>query len=214
MAEWRDIVREGLEDGSLAAFGELGLDYARLKFCDKETQQKGLIAQLEVARDIDLPLFLHNRETGDDLLHMLKEYYFIEGGKQAGGVVHSFDDSLDLAENFMDLGLYIGINGCSLKTEENLNVVRNIPLDKLLLETDCPWCDIRATHAGFGFIETKFDTKTEKKYKEGCCVKGRYEPCHIAQVCQVIAGVKGIPVEEVAKSSRENAYKLFGKLIR
>lgn len=214
MVELRNVVNEGLADGSLAALGELGLDYARLEFCDEEAQKRGLIAQLELARDVDLPLFLHNRDTGHDLLDMLKKYYFIDGKERAGGVVHSFDDSLDLAVKFMDLGLYIGINGCSLKTEDNLNVVRDIPLDKLLLETDCPWCDIRATHAGARHVETKFDTKTEKKYVAGCCVKGRYEPCHIAQVCQIIAGVKGVPVEEVANASRDNAYKLFGTMTR
>ena len=211
LIDLRKVIEDGVADGSLAALGELGLDYARLEFCDADTQKKGLIAQLAIAKDANLPLFLHNRETGTDLLDMLKEHYF-DGTERAGGVVHSFDDSLELAQQFMDLGLYIGINGCSLKKEENLKVVKEIPLDKLLLETDCPWCDIRATHAGSGFIKTKFNTKTEKKYEAGCCVKGRYEPCHIIQVCEVIAGVKGISVEEVANASKNNAYELFGNM--
>lgn len=208
----RNFVEEGTAEGKIVALGELGLDYARLEFCNVETQKKGLLAQLELAKDFDLPLFLHNRETGKDLLNILKEHYFTDGVERAGGVVHSFDDSLELAEEFMDLGLYIGINGCSLKTEDNLKVVKALPLDKLLLETDCPWCDIRQTHAGSGFVQTKFDTKNEKKYESGCCVKGRYEPCHIAQVCEVIAGVKGISVEEVANATKENALTLFSKM--
>jgi TatD DNase family protein len=109
----------------------------------------------------------------------------------------------------MDLGLYIGINGCSLKTKENLDVVRDIPLDRIMLETDCPWCDIRPTHAGWEYVQTKFDVKTEKKYQKDYCVKGRNEPCHIVQVAEVIAGVKGVSVEEVARVSRMNAHCLF-----
>lgn len=205
------MIEEGVVDGNVVAMGELGLDYARLQFCDIDTQKKGFIAQLKLAKKVNLPLFLHNRETGDDLLDILKQHYF-DDDQRAGGVVHSFDDTFELAQKFMDLGLYIGINGCSLKKEENLAVVKEIPLDKLLLETDCPWCDIRATHAGSNHIQTKFPTKTEKKYDQDCCVKGRYEPVHIIQVAEVVAGVKGISVEEVANASKSNAYKLFGTL--
>jgi len=216
MLQLKQVIHEGMQQNKLVAMGELGLDYARLEFCNVETQKKGLIRQLELAREVNLPLFLHNRDSGDDLYDILQKHYFIDGDQKdnpvAGGVVHSFDGGLELAEKFMDLGLYIGINGCSLKTQENLNVVKEIPLDRLLLETDCPWCDIRATHAGAEYVQTKFETKTEKKYQEGCCVKGRYEPCHIVQVCQVVAGVKGVNVENVANASRENAYKLFSRM--
>jgi len=226
----RDVLRDGREDGSVVAVGELGLDYARLKFCDVENQKRGFIAQLQLAKEMNLPLFLHNRETGTDLLDILKEHYYNDDGDddeanttnngtpttvtRAGGVVHSFDDTLELAQNFIDLGLYIGINGCSLKTAENLQVVRELPLDRLLIETDCPWCDIRASHAGSEHVGTKFPTRTEKKYEVGSCVKGRYEPCHIVQVAEVIAGVKGISVEEVAGASKNNAYALFGGLVK
>jgi len=212
MEELKDIIQDGSVDGKIVAMGELGLDYARLHFCDVETQKKGLRRQLDLAKEVQLPLFLHNRDTGSDLLDILKEYY-AEDSTRPGGVVHSFDDTLELAQQFMDLGLYIGINGCSLKTQDNLDVVKEIPLDKLMIETDCPWCDIRATHAGSHHIQTKFSTKTEKKYEAGCCVKGRYEPCHIQQVAEVIAGVKKISVEEVARASKENAYSLFQKMV-
>ena len=212
---------------NVVAVGELGLDYARLHFCDIETQKRGFIEQLKLAKKVNLPLFLHNRETGTDLLDILKEHYFdiVQGvdndeilkekiHARAGGVVHSFDDTLELAQQFMELGLYIGLNGCSLRTDANLQVAKDIPLDKLMLETDCPWCDIRATHAGYNHVQTKFPTKSEKKYDSDCCVKGRYEPMHIIQVAEVIAGVKGISVEEVATASRNNAHKLFGKLTK
>lgn len=227
----KDVVTQGKEEGHVVAIGELGLDYARLEFSDKESQKRGLMAQLELAKEAKLPLFLHNRETGNDLLEMLQEHYVDDTTKNnndgcdetkttipqirpPGGVVHSFDDTIELANEFIKMGLYIGINGCSLKTSENLNVVKQIPLNKILLETDCPWCDIRASHAGFQHVQTKFQTKNEKKYEKGCCVKGRYEPMHIVQVAEVIAGIKGVSVEEVAKASKENALKLFGPLVK
>jgi Mg-dependent DNase len=215
LEQLKHVIKQGLQQHKVVALGELGLDYARLEFCDAETQKKGLIAQLKLARDHSfhhLPLFLHNRESGNDLLQILKQHYIgsdadaTTGGR---GVVHSFDDSLELAHEFMKLGFYIGINGCSLKTQDNLDVVQHIPLERILLETDCPWCDIRPTHAGWEHVRTKFDVKTEKKYDRDYCVKGRNEPCHIVQVAEVIAGIKGVSVEEVATVSRQNAQDLF-----
>lgn len=205
----RHVLNEGVRLRKVAAIGELGLDYDRLHFCDVETQQKGFIAQLQLAKEFDLPLFLHNRNCGSDLLDILNQHYFQDGFTRHGGVVHSFTDTIELAHKFIDAGLYIGINGCSLKTEENLAVVKEIPLEFIMIETDCPWCDIRPTHAGYSHVQTIFDTKQEKKYDKTCCVKGRSEPCHIIQVAEVIAGIKGISKDEVAMASRNNAYALF-----
>lgn len=209
VAELTAVAREGMSDGTVVAIGEMGLDYARTEFCDVETQKRGLDLQLSVAESTGLPLFVHNRDTGTDLLDALTARRDAFPG---GGVVHSFDDTLELATKFIDLGLYIGVNGCSLKTSENLEVVKSIPLDRLLLETDCPWCDIRATHAGHRFVKTTFPTKKEKSYEEGCCVKNRFEPCHIWQVAEVVAGTKGVDVKVVADASRRNAHELFGGL--
>ena len=203
-----EVAQSGMADGTVAALGELGLDYARTQFCDVETQKRGFLAQLAIAEETQLPLFIHNRETGEDLLNLLRE----NRHRFSRGVVHSFDDSAELAAKIIDLELYIGINGCSLKTPENLEAVKTIPLDRLLLETDCPWCDIRASHAGSVHIKTTFPTKNEKKFERGCCVKSRYEPCHIVQVAEVVAGAKGISVAGVADASRRNAYDLFGGL--
>lgn len=202
----REVVVDGMTDGTVAALGELGLDYARTQFCSKDTQKRGFLAQLQLAEETGLPLFLHNRETGTDLLDLLRE----NRHRFSRGVVHSFDDTIDLAEKFIDLDLYIGINGCSLKKEENLNVVKAIPLERILLETDCPWCDVRATHAGSGYVTTTFPTKKDKQFERGCCVKNRFEPCHIIQIAEIIAGVKGISVEEVAEVTSQNAFAVFG----
>jgi len=177
-----------------------------VEFCPIDVQKRGFLAQLAIAEETKLPLFIHNRNTGTDLLDLLK----INRHRFTRGVVHSFDDTLDLALSFIDLDLYIGINGCSLKKEENLQVLKEIPIERILLETDCPWCDIRQSHASFQYVKTKFETKNEKKFQRGCCVKSRSEPCHINQVAEVVAGVKGIDLKEVADICYKNSNNFFG----
>ena len=209
--------------GNVVAIGECGLDYARLQFCPKDIQQIGLRAQLEVAIETKLPLYLHNRESGEDLYSILSEYKerltFDNNYPGIRGIVHSFDESIDIAKQFISLGLYIGINGCSLKTPENLATVKDIPLESIILETDCPWCDIRPTHAGYAFIETAFPTKKEKQYSrdvgEEFCVKNRTEPCHVLQVAEIVAGVKGVEVGHVLEMCcGKNVFHVFGNLTK
>ena len=130
----------------------------------------------------------------------------------AGGVVHSFDGSAEERDAILALGLYIGVNGCSLKTEENLEVVKGVPGDKLLLETDCPWCDIRPSHAGHKMIKTRFEgwpQVDKKKWKEGCVVKGRNEPHNIRQVLEVVAAVREEDPETLADTVYNNTLKVF-----
>ena len=207
--ELQKLAIDGQDDKSVVAIGEIGLDYDRLQFCSKPVQQEYLERQLvcfQSASELEnLPLFLHNRNVSSDLLEVLRK-----DTRRQRGVVHSFDDTLELALQFIDLGLYIGLNGCSLKTSENLEVAKALPLDKILLETDCPYCEIKQSHAGFGFLSTKFEKKADKKFESGKMVKGRNEPCQIIQVAEVIAGIKGISVQEVADACYENSLRLYG----
>ena len=214
-----ELLKRGSENRCVVAIGEFGLDYDRLEFTPKDIQieyfQKQLDRFLGLGRN--LPLFLHNRSVGRDLLEIILEHkgrVHPETGESLplNGVVHSFDDSLELAQEFIDLGLYIGLNGCSLKTPQNIEVVKKLPLDRILLETDCPYCEIKATHAGHHHIQTTFAgmKKADKKFEAGKMVKGRNEPSQIVQVAEVVAGVKGISLEEVASACYQNSMTLYG----
>jgi TatD DNase family protein len=120
-------------------------------------------------------MYLHSRNTENDFYLITKENRY----KFSNGVVHSFTEDEDVLQQYLSLDLYIGVNGCSLKTEENLNVVKKIPLDRIMLETDAPYCDIRNTHASYKYIKTSFDRIKKEKMKKGLICKDRNEPCMI-----------------------------------
>lgn len=205
------VAADGRSDGTVVAVGEIGLDYDRLQFCPRDVQRRYLTRQLQtLARSTGLPLFLHNRNVGRDLYDVLTQH--ADCWKDAGGVVHSFDDTAQLARSFMqDLDLYIGLNGCSLRSEESLAVVRDaLPLDRILLETDSPYCEIRSTHPGFSYVQTKWESKPEKKFQLGKTVKNRQEPCHIIQVAEIVAAVKNLPLTELANAVHQNTCRLYG----
>eukprot|EP00744_Colponema_vietnamica_P017252 GILI01024227.1.p1 GENE.GILI01024227.1~~GILI01024227.1.p1 ORF type:complete len:309 (+),score=22.57 GILI01024227.1:72-929(+) len=190
---------------TIVAVGECGLDYDRLEFCPKETQKQFFEMQFRLAEESSLPMFLHNRATEGDFADMIRR----NRDRFSAGVSHSFTGSVAEMQELVDLNIYIGINGCSLKTAENLEVVKAIPLEKLMLETDAPWCDIRSTHAGFSFIKTLFPDKKKERFERGMLVKGRNEPCTIRQVAEVVAGVREEDIETVCEQVYENTLNVF-----
>lgn len=174
-----------------------------------------------MSRAFDLPFFFHNRGTNGEFVDFLREHK--ETVKQRGGVVHSFDGDLEEAMILIDeFGLFIGVNGCSLKTEKNLAVVREIPLSRLMIETDAPWfvmtllalisrCGISSTHASFNMLKeaATIQRNPPKKFEAGFQVKGRNEPCNVGQIVAVLAALKGLDNQEVANTVFENARKVF-----
>ncbi|PGH22957.1 hypothetical protein AJ80_03006 [Polytolypa hystricis UAMH7299] len=210
LEEIRALALEAKESGHATAFGEIGLDYDRLFLSPKDQQLKYFEAQLDIAVEIQMPLFLHSRAASEDFEKLLMPRL---AKLPKGGLVHSFTGTMEEMERLVALGLDIGVNGCSLKTEENLAVVKAMPLERIQIETDGPWCEIRPSHASFKYIEeAPALPKAFKKerWQKGCMVKGRNESVTISRVAQVIAKIKGITVEEVCEVAWNNSIRMFG----
>lgn len=140
LKELTALATDAKERGLVTAYGEIGLDYDRLFLTGKEQQLKYFEAQLEVAVKVQLPLFLHSRAAGEDFERLLSSKLPLLPKK---GLVHSFTGTMEEMESLVALGLDIGINGCSMKTEQNLEVVKAVPLERLQIETDGPWVCVR-----------------------------------------------------------------------
>lgn len=194
----------------LVAFGEIGLDYDYLDRADKDTQQRAFRDQLELAVELQLPLFLHARNACADFISILAPYL---SKLPRGGLVHSFAGTKAEMLELVELGLGISVNGVCFRTEEQLEMVRHIPLDKLQLETDAPWCEIIEDERISGFLKMARPLPSSRKYgkfRAGQMVKCRNESCTIERVAWVVAGLKGIPVEEVAQAAWRNSVEMFG----
>ncbi|KAM0978012.1 hypothetical protein ACFX13_014287 [Malus domestica] len=103
-----------------------------------------------------------------------------------------------------------GVNGCSLKTTENLNVMRDIPIERMMIETDSPYCGIKSTGAGIKFVKSIWPSKKKEKYDQECIVKDRNEPCLVRQVLEVVAGCKGInDIGQLSRTLYHNTCRVF-----
>ncbi|MEW5297699.1 MAG: hypothetical protein WDW36_000886 [Sanguina aurantia] len=148
--EMRVIAQEGVQAGKVVAIGECGLDYDRLHFSSQTQQQACFREHFKLAQSFGLPMFLHSRAAADDFHATMVEHDACYGA----GLVHSFTGTQAEAASLLAIPrLMIGVNGCSLKTDANVDVVAGLPSDRIMLETDCPWCEIRPTHAGFKFLQ-------------------------------------------------------------
>ncbi|KAL0221460.1 hypothetical protein RCL1_001314 [Eukaryota sp. TZLM3-RCL] len=189
----------------ISCIGELGLDYDRLKFSNKEEQHIVLNAQLQLFSQQDflnVPLFLHSRNCTEDFLDVMFNYRSFFSNRNF--VVHSFTDGVKDVKSFLSRGAFIGFNGCSMKTEQDIETVQETPVDKILLETDAPWCTIKPSHASFKFLNLKRDVVKREKFVRGKLVKDRCEPGQIVEVCEVVANVKGLLFQDVASTVYSN----------
>ncbi|EFE31467.1 uncharacterized protein ARB_01615 [Trichophyton benhamiae CBS 112371] len=146
LAEIKALAMSAKESGHAVAFGEIGLDYDRLFLSPKDQQLKYFEAQLEVAVEVQLPLFLHSRAASEDFERLLSARL---PQLPKGGLVHSFTGTIEEMQRLVALGLDLGVNGCSLKTDENLEVVKAMPLDRIQIETDGPWVSHRSFLSAF-----------------------------------------------------------------
>lgn len=165
----------------IIGIGEIGLDYYWDKSF-KELQKEVFIKQIEFANQMNLPLNIHSREAHLDTLEILKKY-----NKNSTAIMHCFSGSLEFARECIKEGIYIALGGVvtfknAMKTKE---VAKNIPLEYLLLETDDPY-----------LAPVPFRGKEN-------------QPMYVKYVAEEIANLRGITPEEVAKTSTENAKKIF-----
>ncbi len=163
----------------VVAIGEIGLDYYWNKE-NKDTQKSGFTSQLDLAKELNLPVIIHDRDAHGDTLEILKEYKPI-------GVLHCFSGSVEMAQEIINLGMYIGIGGVvTFKNAKNLpDVIKAVPMERILLETDAPY-----------LAPEPFRGK-------------RNNSALIPFIAEKIGDIKGISKEEVLKITRENAYRLF-----
>lgn len=178
--DWLDSIKGLLSQDKIVAVGEIGLDYHWLDDCPKPRQKEVFEIQMELANDISLPVVLHDREAHGDMMEYLKKY-------RPRGVMHCFSGSLEMAREVVALDMYIGLGGVlTFKNARHaVDVAREIPLSHLLLETDAPY-----------MAPVPFRGK-------------RNDSSLIRYVAQRIAELKGISVQEVIKTTRENTQKLF-----
>lgn len=179
--------RQLLRDPKVVAVGEVGLDYYRTAGEENIAKQKDrFIKFLELARETDKPLILHCREAYTDMLEMISSAQTLFGAGAVRGVLHSFTSTWEIAQKFLELGFFIGFNGIITFTDQYQETVKNIPLDKLLLETDAP-------------------------YLSPVPYRGqRNEPGYVKFVAEKIAQLRGEKMEKIAEIATSNAKNLFG----
>ena len=172
----------------VVGFGETGLDYYYNK-SPADVQQRQFRAHIAASREVGLPLIIHTRDADDDMARILTE----EAEKGAfSGLLHCFSSSEKLAETALDLGLYISISGIvTFKTAEDLRqTVKNVPLDRLLVETDAPYL-----------------APVPKRGK-------RNEPAFTAYTAEKVAEIKELDLSAVAEATTGNFFTLFSKVSR
>jgi TatD DNase family protein len=181
-------LRELLAAPEVGAAGECGLDYYR-NFASHDDQERAFRLQLELAAECAKPVFLHQRDAHDAFVAILKDYL----PRLAGGVAHCFTGQEAELRDYLDLGLSIGITGwiCDERRGQHLReLVRLIPLDRLMVETDAPYLLPR-------------DLQPRPSHR-------RNEPRFLPHIVQAVAACRGEPFADVADASTRNALKFFG----
>ncbi|WP_020620814.1 TatD family hydrolase [Paenibacillus daejeonensis] len=166
----------------VVAIGEIGLDY-HWDTSPKDVQQRVFRQQIGLAREVGKPIVIHNRDAHEDIVNILKE----ERAEEVGGVMHCFSGSWETARQCLDLGFYISLGGPVTFKNARVpkEVLKHVPLDRLLIETDCPYL---APHPNRG---------------------KRNEPSYVRYVAEAAAEMKGKSLEEISRITTENAEKCF-----
>jgi len=177
-----DRIAELSKRPKVVAIGEIGLDYY-YDFSPRELQKKWLIMQIGLAKDLKLPIIVHNRDSHQDILDIVKS----ENAKKTGGVFHMFSGSVEMAEILLDNNFYISVGGVVTfnNAKKIVDVVKAVPPDRLLVETDCP-------------------------YMTPVPFRGRRnDSTYMINTVRKIAEIKGMEVERIIEITTKNAKDLF-----
>ncbi|MGM8215722.1 TatD family hydrolase [Bacillaceae bacterium W0354] len=175
-------IEELSQHKKVVAIGEMGLDYHWDK-SPKDVQKEVFRKQIQLAKKVDMPIIIHNREATEDIITILKE----ENASEVGGIMHCFSDNVDYAKECIDLGFHISLGGpVTFKNATDPKVVaQEVPIERLLIETDCPFL---APHPNRG---------------------KRNEPAYVKLVAEKIAELRGMDLEALAEQTTKNAKKIF-----
>ena len=187
--DWRagdreeQLIRAMLAEPKIMAVGEIGLDY-HYEDTQKDVQKDWFARQIAIAREFHRPIFVHSRDAAADTLDMIRA----EKAQEAGGIIHCFSYSKEMAREYVDLGFYIGIGGVlTYKNAKKLKeVAAYVPMDHIVLETDCPY-----------LAPSPFRGK-------------RNDSSLLCYVAEVLAQIKGLSAEEVIQITEENACRVYG----
>ena len=175
-------LREAVEDPVVVAVGETGLDYYRSEG-DLEWQLDRFRRHIAISREVGKPLIVHTRRANHDTISIMRE----EGAADAGGVMHRFSEDWPTAKAALDLGFYVSISGIvTFKNADTVReVARQIPSDRLLVETDAPYL-APVPHRGH-----------------------TNEPAFVADTARFLAELRGVDLETLAQQTTDNFFKLF-----
>lgn len=176
-------LEELLGHPKVVALGEIGLDYFR-DHSPRDIQRSAFRKQLQLARKTQKPIIIHDRDAHDEVMEIMMD----EKASEVGGVLHCFSGNLDMAHKCLDLGFHLSFPGQVTypKNEELREIVKAVPVERMLLETDCPY-----------LAPQKFRGK-------------RNEPAYVRLTAEKIAEVKQISFEELARITTDNCQRLFG----
>lgn len=177
-----DYLREMSKHEKVVAIGEMGLDYY-WDTSPKDVQDKVFREQIRLAKEVNLPIIIHNREATDDVIHILQE----EDAAEVGGIIHCYSSSIANLAPFLEMNFYISLAGpVTFKNVKELKeVAKHIPLDRLLIETDAPYL---APHPYRG---------------------KRNEPAYVTKVAEEIASLREMDYEEICRITTENALRVY-----
>lgn len=175
-------LRQFAMEDKIVAIGEIGLDY-HYREPEKEIQKTWFVKQMELARELKLPIIIHSRDAASDTLELMRENY----AGEIGGVVHCFSYSKEIAKEILDMDFYIGIGGVlTFQNAKKLKeAVKEVPLSKIVLETDCPYLAPEPNRGK------------------------RNSSLNLPDVVKVLAELKGVSDNEVIETTFQNAMALY-----